>query len=1095
MARTLKARLGSTWVTIASVALDTGMSFPDDQDDVLAAGWLTYVDGRGESWRTQRDAYGRIRAEYSPEFGNPSMHFVRTYAYGDSGNTANRLTQIVDELEVKREFTYDSSGNLTRRLTKKADDTVLLDENFEHGGPYPSNLTRRYLVVNQEERDEYVYEYYDASANGHVFGDLQSITDPLEEQPTDAVTTYSYLTQSGGLPGRVSRIEVTDRNGHVTRYDFNGDGNVSAVVRDPNGLALTTSYTYDACGRVTSKSIEREPNVTTETRWDWDDAGRLLTVTQEMGANDLVTTYTYDDRGDLTDVVDPRGVQTHYVYDYRNRLDTVTEDYGTGRLNLVTDYTPDGNGNVTAVAEPGDRTTSYEYNEQNHLVKVTDALGHVTRYERDGAGRVTWLRRWAGTGETGTVYEERYVYDELGRLLTKRVDPGDTPHLNLETTFEYTPATGCSCSGAVPGASLPNHVVDPKGKHTYIQYDALNRPFRLIRKIGDTSATPDANDAVEQFDLDPEGNLLAWHGPEGELVEFEYDAADRRELARAYSVTTTPEEFVEFSYTYDGSGNLRTLTQPDGTVRTMTYDLAGRLTGVVDDLGTIGTFTYDANGNVLTRATGLTGQTWTYEYDRLDRVTVLKDPIVESPQDAYATIGYDDANRAIVHTDAKGIQTKRQFDKLSRLVTLIENYQGTDATAGTTTTYGYDGLAQTSLADHDGNTTMYGYDAALRPNLITFADHSQSYPGQVQYTYDAAGNVATRVDQRDMTTTYTYDDLHQLATRVYSSRAESFAIDRSGRLTQASNGFVANALTYDKLGRVLTATQTFDPGTGNEVSYPLAYDYTVAEGILQATVTYPSDRQVTASWDGRARLTETASGPDIGVSWTFDAGGRRATAQFSNHVLATFGYDLANRLTSVQHAAQVDEQLLDPFHHVEYGYDAVGNRIWKWDRVTADRSETYTYDQRHRLIGFARGVAEPDPQDALKKVIVTPTSDPDLPNQQTWPTLDRRGNWRAMQTQIDTSVAQQTRTLNESTGDLGGKMNEYERISVTIGEQTTTQRRATMRPGTWCGPTCTATWIATATSILTTSTRSSSPSPTRPATRTHIRTATASWAT
>jgi hypothetical protein len=56
-------------------------------------------------------------------------------------------------------------------------------------------------------------------------------------------------------------------------------------------------------------------------------------------------------------------------------------------------------------------------------------------------------------------------------------------------------------------------------------------------------------------------------------------------------------------------------------------------------------------------------------------------------------------------------------------------------------------------------------------------------------------------------------------------------------------------------------------------------------------------------------------------------------------VESAFTYDLGNRLLTVQHAREID-QALDPFYALAYGYDPVGNRLWKHDNIRHDRSET-----------------------------------------------------------------------------------------------------------------------------------------------------------
>ena len=68
---------------------------------------------------------------------------------------------------------------------------------------------------------------------------------------------------------------------------------------------------------------------------------------------------------------------------------------------------------------------------------------------------------------------------------------------------------------------------------------------------------------------------------------------------------------------------------------------------------------------------------------------------------------------------------------------------------------------------------------------------------------------------------------------------------------------------------------------------------------------------------------------------------------------------------------------------VEYGPDAVGIRLFTQQLTPGltDRSEVYTYDQRHRLRRMERGTITSGPE----PVIETPLADDGLAAVQDWP--------------------------------------------------------------------------------------------------------------
>jgi YD repeat-containing protein len=83
--------------------------------------------------------------------------------------------------------------------------------------------------------------------------------------------------------------------------------------------------------------------------------------------------------------------------------------------------------------------------------------------------------------------------------------------------------------------------------------------------------------------------------------------------------------------------------------------------------------------------------------------------------------------------------------------------------------------------------------------------------------------------------------------------------------------------------------------------------------------------------------------PDGGVSYGYDADGRRNRTTYPNGVTETFTYDDANRILGVTTRA-ANGTLIEGF---EYAYDKAGNRLTMED----DRGTTsYAYDELHRLV-------------------------------------------------------------------------------------------------------------------------------------------------
>jgi YD repeat-containing protein len=147
------------------------------------------------------------------------------------------------------------------------------------------------------------YAYYADTTADHTVGDLQSITNALQQ-----VATFDRYDGNGRV------LQTTNPNGLVQTltYDWRGD-----VLTRTVG-ALTTTYVYDAAGQL--KSTQQADGSKTLNAYDL--AHRLQKVTDPAGNT---TNYGYDPVSNVSSVTlkDSAGntVQTkQYVYDYMNNI-------------------------------------------------------------------------------------------------------------------------------------------------------------------------------------------------------------------------------------------------------------------------------------------------------------------------------------------------------------------------------------------------------------------------------------------------------------------------------------------------------------------------------------------------------------------------------------------------------------------------------------------------------------------------------------------------------------------------------------------------------------------------------------------------------
>jgi len=192
---------------------------------------------------------------------------------------------------------------------------------------------------------------------------------------------------------------VVDRNGYATLYEYDENGNRSAV-RYANGSVV--SYKYDEVNRLISeKALDKQGGLVAQYEYTLGAAGERTKV-EEL---DRTVEYTYDALYRLTGekITAADGTVTEYTYAYDNVSNRIlkTENgaettYTYNVLNQLTaetgvTYQYDDADNLISVTS-GTKSTLYAYNAENKLIRATVQEGNsvaVEEYEYDYAGNRT----------------------------------------------------------------------------------------------------------------------------------------------------------------------------------------------------------------------------------------------------------------------------------------------------------------------------------------------------------------------------------------------------------------------------------------------------------------------------------------------------------------------------------------------------------------------------------------------------------------------------------------------------------------------------------------------------------------------------------
>ena len=969
----------------------------------IVGGEVTVTDGENNAWEYEVDERGRVLSITPPEDDEVNRTIEYTY---DDDNT-NGFAAGSHELEGNETYkvrsrkvgdfdsTYYQYGSATAMIS------AIVDPEDNR-----TNYTRNSKGFVTKRQVEGMLEYW---SYGYWLpkGDLKN-EQRYDSSGVQGTISHAYTYYADGK--RLQKRVTTDLHGNDTTWNYSSNGTLASVVADEDDLEVTTSYTHDAMGRVRTDTQERGTAPDVETEYFYDDAGRLTRTMVNSNGLALETVYGYDGEGNVTSVTDPRGVVTEYEYDERSRL--TRELVNSNGLALETEYEYDDNDNLTKITDPKDNDTVITYYDFALAEVITDAENYDTKLRWDALGNLVQLEReWTAGGDEFAV--TTLTYDGLSRPTSVVVDSNG---LALETTYEYDDGgSGCGCSGT-PGAALVSQITDPAGKRTYHQYDVFDRVKRIIREVGGATGQggePDADDVVTTVDWgeapeDPDdpyvpSNQVEIINPEGESVQYAFDAAGRLSTRNIDSNGVA----LITSYGYDGTGPVRTITPPNGNTVTHTSDAAGRRTAVSDTIGDIADFTYNANGAVLTVTDGEDNVT-SNGYDQAGRVTSIKDPNGETE-----TYAYDDNGNLTLLTDREGRQAKYEYDNLDRVTKVTED----DGTGGLKriTEYEYDGLDNVlTLTAHAATNgtgaeqiTTYKYDTAGRLTKVIYPDNvAVSSNGIARFTWNDAGTVATRTDQKGVVTTYTYNDLHRLTQRSYNdgvTPADVFEYDKAGRLTVGSNGVAEARFTYDDAGRLTDADQII-----GETTYATDFQFEIDDQAhtLTKSLTYPgASTDLDEDYDGRGRLDSIVYGSrNLLGSSTYDGADRMTARSLGNGVNSTYTYNANSWLTQIKHV----KDTLD-LEKLSYGYDKVGNVAYRQVRTPGrgHLGEIYAYDTLHRLTQYDRGVLN------AGKTAVTEAAPRPFVQTRAWTNLDMLGNWKTTNTTVDgDSPEADTRTVN-----------------------------------------------------------------------------------
>jgi RHS repeat-associated protein len=814
-------------------------------------------------------------------------------SYGGAPNYL--LSSVTDASGRQLIFTYDSGPNLTKVTLPDGGSLI-----YGHDAQ-TSNLTS--VTYPDGKVKTYVYNESSLTGGTNIPYALTGIIDETgtryESTSYIGSATYAGYATASYLAGNVDATQIT----------YNSDG--SATVQYPLGLSSTLGITaVQGVNKVASVSISCGPS-----------------------CNQPYNVRTYDTNGYPAAVTDWNGDVTKTTYDINGLLSVQVDAFGSA----------------------AQRTTTTTW---NIALRVP-----LTRAVSDSHGTM--------------LSQEAWVYNATGQVLADcNIDPAVSAATSYTCAVSGTPPAGVRrdtytyCS-AVDGAQCPLvgltlSRTDALG-HTmayayYLTAGAVNcgTPGATCNRPGDLKTITDAMGHVTTIaSYDGAGRATRMVDSNGVISDLTYTPrgwlAIRTVRANINGSASGNDAITTIGYTAYGA--VASITDPDGVVISYTYDAAHRLTDIADAVGNHIHYTLDAAGNKTKEDTYDSGntlrRTLSRSYNTLGQLTGVTDGLNHTVFNAGYTDSYD-ANGNLVHTaDGLGIQRKQGYDALNRLVSTLDNYNGTDtATQNTQATFAYDALDNLEgVTDPDGLSTTYDYDGLSNPKALHSPD-----TGTTSFQVDAAGNRIQQTDAKGIVRTTTYDAINRPVTVSYPDNTQNIAYhyDEADSVTGCSGSFPMGRLTrivetavtttycYDNHGNVTKKTQA----QGTQVD-TTSYSYTAA-GRLSG-ITTPSQTVTQYSRDGAGRISGVAVTPSGGASQTVVSAvsylpfGPISSYTLGNGQTITRSYDANYQLTDLTSLAL----------NLHFARDVMGNIIALGNTSGANPAiETYGYDPLYRLTGI-----------------------------------------------------------------------------------------------------------------------------------------------
>ena len=871
-------------------------------------------------------------------------------------DASNRLIYTADAAGAVVKYDYDANGNVVRKTAYAS--TIA-------AGAAPST------VASDSARDQVSRNVYDAN---------NRLTHTVD--PTGAVVKYDYDV-NGNLVQKTAYASTIGAS--VLPATVVADSARDQVIRnvyDANGRLI---YTVDALGAVTKHDYDAFGNRTRQTAYANAIAGTAAATSVVTSADDRITRYQYDAAN--------RQVRTIYptVGVYGGESIAALGSNGSNgaakrvetQSTLETQALYDVFGNIVANRDTAGNMRYQAYDLLGRLQYAVDAEGFVTAYERDYAGNVTRLTRyaekiddatrsaWESSAPSAAAIAARLASSSANRTITTTYDAlGRAVRIVEPSVYAYDGSSGFNAS-----------------PETRIAYNAFGQVIRT------SMLQRDSNWLVTTRYYDRRGLETMGVDALGYATEQTYDAFGNATRRTEYATALAAN-----SWSASVAGV--PATSGDDRIIRYTYDLANRkLTEtrlqveVADTDNAPVTLTGTINNEAASRSLGAGAYTVGSMLIDNDTLTFLR------VKPGWIVTLYEDDN-------FQGIMQQYRVDEsgtastftlgtnLSRKVSSLVIAPDRSVRADLLTRYAYDAFGNLlNTTDAGGNITRNYYDRANRVSAVLTPGKrgidTASAQWVTEFTRDVFGNATAQkqyanaasivgssyvvsANTDDRSTTAKFDTWGRV---VESSDAlgntQYFSWDAGGRLAKQWQGVTVSGAQqtlykrfgYDKLGRLLSIEEPFPSLAGAFFPMKTQMAYNGFGEMTKKGVDGAGDSWSEAfDYDNGGRVWRTNSGDGVWKVQLYDLQGNlSADIRSAQGLSALTSASAADALTTTRRVnsaydglGRMTSQKQANGGMVYQTWDRWGNRISVSDPRNDGWKTDYLYDANNRVVRETR---------------------------------------------------------------------------------------------------------------------------------------------